>query len=182
MSDLQLAELAIGAPVPDFILPVINRGDQIRLSDLRGHFVVLDFWSAECPWSVKYDAYFHQRVPVWAGQNIRFMAINSNADESDDQVRAEMAARELAFSVLRDRGHEVADAYGATTTPQLFVVDREGLLAYRGAIDDRTMSEEPTVNYLDRALEALRAGKTPELASTRARGCTIVRQLRVTPL
>jgi hypothetical protein len=56
------------------------------------------------------------------------------------------------------------------------VIGREGLLAYQGAIDDRTMQEEPTVNYLDRALAALRSDKTPDPATTRARGCTIVRQ------
>lgn len=178
MSEPQLAELAIGAPVPDFVLPVINRGDKIRLSDLKGHFVVLDFWSAECPWSLKYDGYFHNRVPVWAVQNIRFMAINSNADESNDQVRAAMSSRELKFTVMRDPGHEVADAYGATITPQVFVIDREGLLAYRGAIDDRTLEEESTVNYLDKALEALLADKMPETVSTEAHGCTIVRQYK----
>lgn len=176
LSDSQNAKLAIGAPVPNFMLPVINRGDQIVLGDLKGHFVVLDFWSAECPWSVMYDAYFHDRVPLWAVQNIRFMAINSNADESDSRVLAAMAERKLAFTVMRDPGHEVADAYGATTTPHVYVIDREGLLAYHGAIDDRTMEKEPTVNYLDNALAALRADKTPDPAVTEARGCTIVRQ------
>jgi peroxiredoxin len=146
------------------------------LSDLRGQLVVLDFWSHECPWSRRYDPYFAGQVEAWAGRGIRFLAVNSNADEADEAVRATLAECGLPFDVLRDAGNVVADAYGALTTPHVYVLDREGRLAYRGAVDDLTWRQvEPRVHYLDEALAALLAGRAPERAVTAPRGCTIVR-------
>ena len=177
MSKSDIVSLALGAPAPDFELPAVNGDQTVRLSDLRGHVVVIDFWSSECPWSQRYDPYFSERMPVWAEQGIRFLAVNCNADETDEQVRVALAEHGLPFTVLRDAGNVVADAYGAITTPHVFVVDRDGKLAYRGAVDDRTFRQKvATVKYLDEALAALLAGRAPEQAHTKARGCTIVRQ------
>lgn len=169
--------LTLGTLAPDFDLPLVNGDGTIHLADLRGSLVVVDFWSAECPWSVKYDPHFAQRLPVWTSQDIHFLAIDSNADEDDVQVREALAARNLPFPVLRDAGNVVADAYGAITTPHIYVIDRDGRLAYRGAVDDRTFRQpEPTLNYLDEALDALLAGQNPPHAESRPRGCTIVRR------
>lgn len=152
-------KLDIGASTPDFELPVIGGQERVRLSDLRGQIVVLDFWSHECPWSQRYDGYFAERVGEWAGRDIRFVAVNSNANEPDEAVLAALAERGLPFAVLRDAGHTVADAYGAITTPHVYVVDREGRLAYRGAVDDLNWQRtEPDVRYLDEALADLLAG------------------------
>ena len=168
--------LTIGGPVPDFDLPVIDGEESIRLSDLRGQIVVIDFWSHECPWSQRYEPYFAEQVGTWAQQGIRLLVINSNANESDVEVRAALDERRLSFTVLRDAGNAVADAYGAITTPHVYVIDREGQLAYRGAVDDLNWRQtEPNVHYLDEALAALLAGKAPEQAVSQPRGCTIVR-------
>ncbi len=79
--------------------------------------------------------------------------------------------------VLVDREDVVADLYEAQTTPHVFVIDRDGILRYRGAVDDVTFRlRKPTRFFLDEAVEALLDGRLPALAETPAYGCTIVRE------
>ena len=86
-------------------------------------------------------------------------------------------ARRLPM-VLLDAEHHVADVYEAVTTPHAFVVDRKGILRYRGAIDDVTFRQRKATRfYLEEAVEALLAGRTPELQETLAYGCTILREI-----
>ena len=91
----------------------------------------------------------------------------------------ENAARERGpLTVLIDANHSVADAYAAQVTPEAFVVDRAGVIRYRGAVDDVTFRQrEPKRFYVKEAVDALLAGRLPEVASTPAYGCTIVRQI-----
>ncbi len=86
-------------------------------------------------------------------------------------------ARRLPL-VLFDAEHLVADLYEAVTTPHTFIVDREGILRYRGAIDDVTFRQRKATRfYLEEAVEALLDGRVPELQETPAYGCTIVREI-----
>jgi hypothetical protein len=78
--------------------------------------------------------------------------------------------------VLRDQEHIVADSYGAQTTPHFFVIDRDGVLRYMGALDDTTFRKrEPEKPYLAEAVRAVLAGKLPDPRETPGYGCTIVR-------
>jgi hypothetical protein len=78
--------------------------------------------------------------------------------------------------VLRDADQAVADRYGAISTPHAFLIDRRGLLRYRGAVDDVSFRHrEPTRFYLQEAVEALLAGHLPEIRDVTPFGCTIVR-------
>jgi hypothetical protein len=71
----------------------------------------------------------------------------------------------------------VADLYQALTTPHVFVIDRDGILRYAGAVDDVSFRQRrPTRFYLDEAVEALLDGQLPAVAETPAYGCTIVRE------
>lgn len=80
--------------------------------------------------------------------------------------------------VLIDAQHIVADLYGAQTTPHVFVVDRHGILRYRGAVDDVTFRRRnPSRFYLEEAVEALLDGRRPALTDVPAYGCTIVREV-----
>jgi len=72
----------------------------------------------------------------------------------------------------------VADAYGAQTTPHAFLIGSDGRLLYQGAVDDRSFRQrQATTNYLDAAVSALLAGRSPDPASTPAYGCTLVRYM-----
>ena len=171
-----ITPLAPGSPAPDFTLTNILADESITLSALRGQIVIVNFWSGECAWSRGYDQYFNERRGGWLDQGIVLLHVNSNVNE--EPIDTEEAATEYGVDgpILDDAGNVAADAYGATTTPHVFVVDPDGLIAYQGAVDDRTFRQrEPTINYLDAAIDALSNGGYPDPAETPAYGCTIVR-------
>jgi peroxiredoxin len=161
--------------VPDFELPDLQ-GKQFYLSAQRGHIVVLNFWSAECPWSERADREMITYLPQW-GEKVFVWHIASNSNEPHEMLTRVAHDRNLAI-VLDDHDHAVADLYGAQTTPHLFVIDALGELRYQGAFDDITFRQrQVTQPYLYRALAALLAGLEPEPVATAAYGCTIVRYL-----
>lgn len=164
--------LTIGAEAPDFLLRDID-GHPHALSHYRGQLVVLNFWSAECPWSKRADEAMAQYARDWGNQLV-WISIAPNANESAEDVRAEAAARGLPL-VLMDPARELTERYGAETTPHLFVIDPSGRLRYQGAFDDVQFRQpEPTRHYLKDAVDALLAGGEPEETITPAYGCTIV--------
>ncbi len=170
-----LSKAAIGQQAPEFALPDMT-GQMHRLSDYRGQIVILNFWSAECPVSRDFDPYFNERWSEWQREGIVLLAIDSNSHYDDDEIRRVIAERNLRFPVLRDRGNKVADLYDALTTPHVFLIDREGILRYRGAVDDRSFRKRvPEVNYLEEALAAVLAGRPVPRPETPPYGCTIVR-------
>lgn len=162
---------------PTFELTDLS-GKAWRLAELAGEIVVLDFWSAECPWSRHYDGWLAARADAWARAGVRLLAVASNVDESTRLLRDAVDQRGITFPVLLDSGCAVADLYGAVTTPHVFLVDAAGRLAYQGAIDDRSFRKrQADVNYLERAVDALLAGRRPDPQKTEPYGCTIVRPL-----
>ena len=165
--------LRIGEPAPSFELPDLD-GVPHRLEAYRGRIVVLNFWSAECPWSERADRALQPLLEGW-GSRVALLTIASNANEPLELLRHTAETRGL-LRVLHDAHQEAADRYGAQTTPHLFVVDAHGLLRYQGAFDDVTFRRRtPTRNYLEEAVEALLPGRAPDPAQTPPYGCTIVR-------
>ncbi len=105
------------------------------------------------------------------------LSIASNRNESFQMVEEAAKTRRLP-KVLIDAEHILADLYEAVTTPHVFVVDREGVLRYRGAVDDvRFRQPKPTRFYLEETIEALLDGREPALEETPAYGCAIVREI-----
>ncbi len=171
-------KVAVGQIAPDFCLPD-TEGRTHCLADYRGRIVILNFWSAECPVSEELDVYFNQRCQQWIREGIVVLAIDSNSHYGDDEIRRAKAERGLLFPILRDRGNAVADLYDALTTPHVFLIDRDGVLRYRGAVDDRTFRKRvPERNYLEEALAAVLAGRPVPWPETEPYGCTIVREMR----
>lgn len=175
MEFLQRRQLKIGEKVPDFTLPSMD-GKTYRLSDPLGHIVVIDWWSAECPASARYDAFFNSLLDSYAEKGVKLLAIDSNAIYDDDEIRRIMKARSIRFPILRDRGSKIADVFGAITTPHVFVLGPDGSLAYEGAIDDQSWSNtKPTQNYLLQVLDALLAGKPSPFTFKEPFGCSVKR-------
>ena len=160
---------------PDFELPDIN-GVLHRLSNYRGKIVIVNFWSCECPHSERTDQALMAMSVQWA-EKVVMLSIASNRSESTQSVEETAKARRLPI-VLIDADHFVADLFEAQTTPHVFVIDRNGLLRYRGAVDDVTFRQrKPTRFFLDETVEALLDGDLPTLAETPAYGCAIVREI-----
>ncbi len=109
--------------------------------------------------------------------DVSMLIIASNRSESAEDVANVSEARRLP-TVLLDANCEVADMFEAQTTPHVFVIDRDGILRYRGAVDDVTFQQRvPTRFFLDLAVESLLEGHLPELTESPAYGCTIVREV-----
>ena len=162
-----------GDTAPDFSLTDLA-GETHHLADERGRVVVLNFWSAVCPWSLRADDDVAELFHEWQPR-VTYWLIGSNADETIDVMRSAAAERDLGV-VLRDDGQRVADRYGVVVTPQFFVIDAQGLVRYSGALDDVTFrNRTPSRAYLAEAVKSVLEGRLPDPAMTPAYGCSLVR-------
>jgi len=167
--------MRLNEPALDFELPDLQGGCH-KLSDLRAEIVIVNFWSAECPHSERSDLYLLTLLEKWDGEVV-LLSIASNRNESA-QMAAEAAASRRIPRVLIDSEHVVADLFGAVTTPHVFLIDRDGILRYRGAVDDITFRHRVATQFFLRdAVEALLHGDLPVLNETPSYGCTIVREI-----
>lgn len=165
----------INQHVPDFELPDLN-GKIHRLSDHRGRIVIVNFWSCECPHSERTDRAIMSMFVQWQ-DDVSMLTIASNRNESAEALREAAESRHLP-NVLHDADCSVANLFDAQTTPHVFIIDREGILRYRGAVDDVTFRQrKPTRFFLDEAVESLLAGHLPALTESPAYGCAIVREV-----
>lgn len=166
--------MQLDQPVPDFYLPDLD-GRYHSLTDYRGRIVVVNFWSAECPWCERADAHLLELCHRYAAQ-VMLLTIAANANEPESMLRVAAHQRGLPL-VLRDSGGGVCDRFGAQTTPHAFVIDPGGILRYRGAVDDVTFRKRTAERwYVQEAIEALLSGRVLELQETAPYGCTIVRE------
>lgn len=147
-----------------------------HLADYRGRVVVINFWSALCPWSGRTDTPLLEWMEDW-GEDVTLLPVASNADETLELIRQVSGERGFPL-VLRDAWQRAADRYAAQTTPHVFVVDAKGILRYQGAFDDVTFRQRtPTRHYLREVVDALLAGREPQVKTVPPYGCAIVRYL-----
>ena len=174
-------EAAIGAMAPDFTLTDLD-GETHTLSALKGKTVVLEWFNPGCPF-VKHA---HGEGGVLASTPGRakaggavWLAINSGAPGKQghgvEANRAAVGEWKLDYPVLVDESGEIGRAYGAMTTPHMYIVDPEGKLVYRGAIDNRPLGKGrgTEVNYVDKALADLGAGRAVATSETKPYGCSV---------
>lgn len=165
----------LNQPAVNFELPDLE-GRLHRLQDRRGKIVIINFWSAECPHSERTDHSLIDLLEMWHGE-VDLLSIAANRNESVVMIQEVARTRHLP-TVLIDAQQTVADLYGAVTTPHAFILDREGILRYRGAVDNVTFRQrQATRSYVQEAVEALLQGRCPETNETPAYGCTIVREI-----
>ena len=179
-----LAAPSVGQPAPDF-QAVDTNGNPVKLSDYRGKVVVLEWTNRDCPFVKKHyetDNMQELQRSATGGDAVWLTIISSaegeqgyfTADEANAYVEKVKAAP--TAKILDPKG-EIGRAYAAQVTPHMYVIDAEGQLAYAGAIDDKPSTRTADVAtarpYLREALTAVKAGQTPDPATTRAYGCTI---------
>ena len=169
--------MQINQPAPDFALPDLH-GRIHRLSDYRGQIVIVNFWSCECPHSERTDKAILSMFVQWREASpVTMLSIASNRNETAEALQAAAESRRLP-AVLLDADCSVADLFNAQTTPHVFVIDRKGILRYRGPVDNVTFRQRnPTRFFLDEAVESLLDGHLPAAAESPAYGCAIVREV-----
>jgi len=170
----------IGKPAPDFILKD-TEGRDYRLSDYKGKTVVLEWFNPECPFVRKHHVQFHTMADLstqLGKQGVVWLAINSNAPgkqgsglERNKQARAEY---KIEYPLLLDETGVVGRMYGAKTTPHMYVISPEGVLVYRGAIDnDPSPRATGSTNYVRASIAHLQAGEKIDPSETTSYGCSV---------
>jgi peroxiredoxin len=175
MAPPEVAGATVGAPAPDFTL-TDAAGKTHSLKDYAGKVVVLEWTNQGCPFvRAHYAAHTMTTLAQkYADQGVVWLAINSTFSNKPDETVAWTKEQGLTYPTLLDPSGDVGRAYGAKSTPHMFVIGKDGKLAYMGAIDDNPDGKVATPhNYVDAALSALVAGKPVEVASTKQYGCSV---------
>lgn len=174
----------LGKPAPDFKLSDMN-GKEITLSQFKGKTVVLEWLNYGCPFVKKhYGASNMQKLQsTYVAKGVVWISINSSAPGKEGYMSAAEALTATAehnahpTTVALDPEGTVGKIYGARTTPHMFIVDKNGILAYAGAIDDQPSANPDTIaeakNYVAAALDELLAGKAVSVASSDPYGCGV---------
>jgi hypothetical protein len=151
-----------------------TNGNLWHSGSTAGKILILNFWSAECPWSQKVDVLLKPHLKEW-GDRVVYAAIAANVNEPVELIRAVARVRLLPM-VLLDEEQTLANQLGAITTPHFFVYDSEGVLHFQGGFDDTNFRTQiATQQYLVEAVYALLEGRKPEVKEAPSFGCTIVR-------
>lgn len=178
------AEVKVGAPAPVFSA-VNSDGKTVNLNDYRGKTVVLEWTNDGCPYVRKHYGSGNMQAlqKKWTDQGVVWLSVISSPPGEQgfaDSARANSLTSErkaVPTAVLLDPKQQVARAYGATSTPHMYIIKPDGTLAYAGAIDDKPTTRATDVkeakNYVDDALAELKAGKPVSNSATRAYGCVV---------
>ena len=170
--------VAIGEKLQPFKLNDTG-GKTVDLAGLQGRkAVVLMFIATQCPVSNAYNERMAALSREYAGRGVAFVGINSNRQESVEEIAGHAAQHGFAFPVLKDVGNVQADHFGAQVTPEIYVYDPGWVLRYHGRIDDDRSGANVKSQDLRNALDAVLTGKPVPVAETKAFGCTIKRVAR----
>ncbi len=178
------AAATVGQPAPAFSATDVN-GKPVSLADFKGKHVVLEWVNPGCPFVKKH--YDSGNMPAAQNDALAkgavWLSVNSTAkDASDYQAPADLAAWFSSKSAkptaaLMDADGTIGKAYGARTTPHMFVIDPKGQVVYAGAIDSIPSANpadlKTATNYVNQALAEAMAGKPVSKATTQAYGCSV---------
>ncbi|MBL0921828.1 MAG: redoxin domain-containing protein [Phycisphaerales bacterium] len=173
------ATASVGHAAPNFTLTDTD-GKVHTLADLKGKTVVLEWFNPGCPFVVRH---YQAKTSVntfneFKDQGVVWIAINSGAPgkegsglELNKKMKAEWA---IPFAVALDESGDVGRLYGAKTTPHMFVINKDGMITYAGAIDsDPSGKDAKATNYVANALRQTLAGETVTEATTKPYGCSV---------
>jgi len=175
---------AIGRPAPDFTL-LDTKGQEHRLSDYNGEYVVMEWVNHGCPFVKKHyksrnmqslQKEFRKKGVIW-------LSVCSSAEGRQGFFSAKewkkiiRKTKSKPTAVLLDSEGVVGRLYGAKTTPHMFIIDPDGNLIYKGAIDDKPSTDIDDIkdakNFVRMALEEVLEGKSVKYSSTRSYGCSV---------
>ena len=173
----------IGKPAPDFTATDIN-GKTHKLSDYKGKIVVLESYNYDCPFCANHFKHGDMQAlqSDLTGKGVVWLLVNSVNPNHPSHRSAEAARKEWddqkikATAWLDDSSGTIGKAYGMKTTPHMLVIDKDGNLAYQGAIDDKAdPRHDPKTahNYVKTAVNDLLAGKPVEVKETKPYGCSV---------
>jgi peroxiredoxin len=175
-------ELEIGSAIPRPEQKMMDiSGKEISLAEAKGENGLLVIFSCNtCPYVKLSESRIKSSAVLAKKNKIGVMLINSNealrdSEDSFDAMKKYAASQGYDFSYVLDKNSQIADAFGATRTPHVFLFDKKGLV-YRGAIDDNIKDvNDAKEHYLADAIAAVGAGRAVKTPTSKSIGCTIKR-------
>lgn len=170
----------LGDKAPKFTLPNVD-DSKVSLSDLlaENKAVAVIFSCNHCPYVRGWEDRMISVQADYADKDVQLVAINSNdpvkyPEDSFEAMKERHESEGFNFLYLYDESQEIAHAYDAERTPEVFLLDGDGALRYHGKIDDNYQDPGAVKeHYLRDALDAVLAGETPPVTKTEPQGCTI---------
>lgn len=175
------AAVELGAPIPLVEHAMLDvDGKRWSVGEVRGQKgTLVIFMCVHCPWVQKWNARIADLGRVARAAGIGVIAVNANDPErvtqdGADGMRRQIAANGFEFPYVIDSGSTLTRAYGAQRTPEAFLFDATGALAYHGTVDDNADdAKRVEQHFLRDAIAAVTAGKQPDPRETKALGCNI---------
>lgn len=183
-STLAFADAKVGAPAPDFNVTDAN-GKTHKLSDYKGKYVVLEWYNKDCPYVRKhYDSKNMQNIQSeMTSKGIVWLSVISSAKGKQgympaaDVVKNGTKEASKATAILVDENGKMGKAYGAKTTPHMYLIDPQGVLRYNGAIDNNDSADPATIasaeNYIIRAVASAEKGEKIAKETSKPYGCSV---------
>jgi peroxiredoxin len=172
--------LDLGTPLPGFSLPDTRSGQLVSSTQAKGKITVVAFICNHCPFVIHLKDAISKFGEYCKEKNIAFFAISSNdvsshPSDAPEKMRQDAERFGYGFPYLYDETQEVARAFHAACTPDFFVFDQQGLLAYRGRFDESSPGNAKPITGRDLrgAVDALLAGQTPSADQVPSVGCNI---------
>lgn len=178
------ADAVPGKPAPAFEVMDAS-GKKHTLADSKGKWLVLEWFNKDCPYVKKhYDSNNMQNLQkTYTAKNVTWLTVVSSAKGKQghqspaDTLKTVADKKAASSAVLLDESGTMGKAYGAKTTPHMYVIDPNGVVAYAGGIDDNDSSDPKVIasskNFVAAALDAGLAGKKVEVSSSRPYGCGV---------
>jgi peroxiredoxin len=174
LSALAADQVGLGAKVPAFELHDLT-GKSVSFAQQSAPVTVIAFISTKCPISNAFNDRMSAIYKEYSAKGVQFFFVNANANESTAEIVEHSKSAAFPFPVYKDARNQLADLFGAMSTPETYVIDSNRVLRYRGYIDDSTNPARARNHGLKNAIDALMSGKPVSAPETKAFGCTIKR-------
>lgn len=171
--------ISVGDKAPDFSgIPAVQSDGQdtsLTLSDIKDDVVVLVFLGNHCPVVQMYEDRLIDFTNAYKDKGVKVVGISVNDMDSDrlPKIKEYMKEHKSNYVYGYDESQAIGRAYGATNTPQFFVLDKERKIRYTGAMDNSRNESKVTKTYLRDAVDALLKGENPPVDETRPDGCGV---------
>jgi peroxiredoxin len=170
--------VSVGDKAPTFAgIPAVAgaQDTSLTLSDIKEDVVVLVFLANHCPVVLAYDDRIIDLANDTKGKSVKVVGVAVSSIKQDQLpgIKEHVAEKKIPYVYGYDESQAIGRAYGATNTPQFFVLDKTRTIRYMGALDDSQNESKVSKHYVKDAVEALLAGKTVEVDETRPVGCGI---------
>jgi alkyl hydroperoxide reductase subunit AhpC len=170
--------VSVGEKAPSFAgIPAVKGTEDTSLSlpDIKEDVVVLVFLANHCPVVTAYEDRIIDFANDYKGKSVKVVGVSVNDLDSDRLPAIKVRVQEKGYPLVYgyDGSQKIGRAYGATNTPQFFVLDKERVIRYMGAMDDSQNESRVSKTYLRDAVDALLANDSIEVSETRPVGCGV---------